>query len=75
MLYFTLITTVPDQVKGVTVTCKVNNLLNQCTMDWDVSIHTLHMYVCTYVCNVRMYICTYVYKYVCIYVCMYVRMY
>ena len=54
--------TVPDQVKNTKLICEAVDFLNQCTVEWKVSVFN-YMYVFTYVvCTVCMYVCLY---YVC----------
>ena len=63
------------KVSSVIVNCSPLNLIVQCTAVWNVSIHTVIIKVCTYVCTactyvgqdyvqVRMYLFMWLYTYV-----------
>ena len=43
-IYVHLFITVPDQVKNTKLSCEAIDLLNQCTVTWNVSI--MYVYVC-----------------------------
>ena len=49
-IYVHLFITVPDQVKNTKLSCEAIDLLNQCTVIWNVSIMYVCVCMCVYVC-------------------------